>query len=79
MIGVTDPSWISRRLSGSVPIDAATLLVVTDYIDEDITAVMSRTKDHATNLCLSHNDANITTHMQTHPPPAGAAPAIRIA
>ena len=78
-IGVTDPSWISRRLSGSVPIDAATLLVVADYMDEDITAVMSRAKDRATNLCLSHSDTKVTAHMQAHPPPAGAAPAIRIA
>src|SRR4249920_1485209 len=54
-LGVTDPSWISRRLSGTVPISAATLLVVADYMDEDITTVMSRAKDRATNPCLSHS------------------------
>jgi transcriptional regulator with XRE-family HTH domain len=78
-IGVTDPSWISRRLSGKVPIDAATLMVVADYMDEDITQVMSRAKDNATYLCMSHSDANVVPHTQSHSPPGAAPAAIRIA
>jgi transcriptional regulator with XRE-family HTH domain len=78
-IGETDPSWISRRLSGSVPIDAATLLVIADYMDEDITAVMTRAKDNATNPCLSHSDNVTPKHTKPHTPPAESATAIRVA
>lgn len=78
-IGVTDPSWISRRLSGTVPIDAATLLVVSDYMDEDIAQVMSRAKDRATNPCLSHSARESAKPPQIHPTPETVPAAVRVA
>lgn len=79
ILGVHEPSYISRRMNGAMPLTVPELVVLCDYFDEDITVVMSRAKENATNLCLSHSDAKVTAHMQAHPPPAGAAPAIRIA
>jgi transcriptional regulator with XRE-family HTH domain len=78
-LGVSDPSWISRRLAGTVPISAATLLVVADYMDEDITAVMTRAKDRATNPCLSHSDATVSPRPQPPPASLSAPTAIRVA
>jgi transcriptional regulator with XRE-family HTH domain len=78
-LGVSDPSWISRRLSGTVPISAATLLVVADYMDEDITQVMSRAKDRATNPCLSHSPRESAKHTPMHPQPTAVPAAMRIA
>ena len=78
-IGETDPSWISRRLSGSVPISAATLVVVADYMDEDITAVMTRAKDSATYPCMSHSASEGAKPTQMHTSPTPVIAAIRSA
>ena len=78
-IGISDPSWMSRRLSGTVPIDAATLLVVADFMDEDVAAVLGRAKDRATNPCLSHSPREGGKHTQIHSPPTAVPAAIRIA
>jgi transcriptional regulator with XRE-family HTH domain len=78
VLGV-EQSWLSRRLSGDVPISAATLLVISDYMDEDITQVMSRAKDRATNPCLSHNDTTIPPRTPNPGAPPAAATAIRVA
>jgi hypothetical protein len=79
ILGIHEPSYISRRMNGTMPLTVPELVVLCDYFDEDITVVMTRAKEYATNLCLSHSDAKVTAHMQAHPPPAGAPTAIRIA
>jgi transcriptional regulator with XRE-family HTH domain len=78
-LGVRDPSWISRRLSGEIPISAATLLVISDFMDEDIDAVLSRAKGRATNPCLSHNDTTIPPRNPNPGAPPAAPTAIRVA
>ena len=45
VLGVTDPSLVSRRLNGLVPISAAELMVVADYIGVDITVFLTRAKE----------------------------------
>jgi predicted XRE-type DNA-binding protein len=79
VLGVHDPSYVSRRMNGIMPMSVPELVVLCDYLDEDITVVMSRAKENATNLCLSHSDAKVTAHMQAHPPPAAVPSVSRIA
>jgi transcriptional regulator with XRE-family HTH domain len=79
VLGVHDPSYVSRRMNGIVAMSAPELVVLCDYFDEDITQVMSRAKDNATNPCLSHSPREGAKHTPSHSPPAAVPTAIRIA
>jgi transcriptional regulator with XRE-family HTH domain len=79
VLGIHDPSYISRRMNGIMPLTVPELVVLCDYLDEDITAVMTRAKENATYLCMSHSDTNVVPHTQSHSPPGTAPAAIRIA
>jgi hypothetical protein len=68
VLGVHDPSYVSRRMNGVMPLTAPELVVLCDFLDEDISSVMSRAKDNATNPCMSHSAP--VASPRTQPPPA---------